>query len=69
MELSKIADQIANEYQDTLDFETIRDLCDLRSGGELSSYALDMLTDMTLTRLTKNTKKLPRINTRKEDKI
>lgn len=49
-----LADFVALDYPDIYNYECIRDVCDQASHGELNSFALDMLTDMTQKRLIKN---------------
>jgi hypothetical protein len=48
--LAKIADRIALTL-DTADPATVRDACDLASGGGLDCFQLDLLTDMTVKRI------------------
>ena len=50
--LSKIADRVARENPDITRWQSIRDICDQISAGELSTFALDMVTDMTQKRIT-----------------
>ena len=55
MKLAPNADQVAQSltaHQNTpLDWDAIREHCDMASGGDLDCYPLDLLTDMVAARL------------------
>jgi hypothetical protein len=55
MKLALIADRVAQsltaQQNTALDWDAIRDHCDMATGSDLECYALDMLTDMVAARI------------------
>jgi hypothetical protein len=55
--INKTADRVAKAIRDagasasTFDRESVRDLCDIATGGDLDCVPLDLLTDAVLVRL------------------
>lgn len=55
MKLAHLADEIARKRMgEHLDWDTLRDICDVRTRSELPPSLLDRLTDMTMRRLERN---------------
>jgi hypothetical protein len=55
MKLAPIADRVAEslaaQQNTALDWDAIREHCDMASGGDLDCYPLDLLTDMVAARI------------------